>query len=133
MLIHIGMKYGAADDPKYGYIDFYTNAAHAQVIQATHGQTVQFIQDDSPANFHTASGLGTGGFPSSFNNSSGLNQSGSVIDGGTTWSTGGLQQGQKSQVFTVGPVGVYYFGCAVHYSGKPSQANPSMGDVLVSN
>lgn len=132
LLIHIGFQYGEFTDPKYGAVYFYTAHSHAEVIQATHGQTAQFLNDDMFGTMHTASGLGTS-FPKNFDNQNGKAQAGSVLDGGTTWSTGSLNPGTKSQVFTIGPPGTYYFGCAYHYSVPPNPNNSSMGDVLVSN
>jgi plastocyanin len=92
---------------------------------------VVFLNDSNPQSPHTASGLGSS-FPAQFDNKSGFTQSGSTIDGSLTWSTGTLNPGQMSQNFTVGPPGVYYFGCNYHYIGIPSPSNGSMGDVIVS-
>jgi plastocyanin len=133
-LIHIGFELGEHTDPNFGPIWFYsTNTNQAQVITAMHGTQAQFINDDPSQTPHTASGLGTGPFPASFDNVNGFNkQSGTTIDGSLTWSSGSLSFGQKSQVFTVGPPGHYYFGCNYHYTVPPTQNNQSMGDVLVS-
>jgi plastocyanin len=75
---------------------------------------------------HTASGLGSSGFPAGFDNTSGATASGTTIDGGLTWSTGTLTAGQTSSAFTVGPAGDYYFGCFYHYNSD------NMEDVIVS-
>jgi hypothetical protein len=96
------------------------------------GSQVVFQHDDNDPP-HTASGLGSSGFPATFNNSSGTTRNGTTIDGSTTWSTGTLSGAAMSQVFTIGPPGVYYFGRAYHYAGVPSSTNQSMGDVLVAS
>jgi len=97
----------------------------AAVIKVAAGSQVVFLNDDTGSP-HTGSGLGTGPFPASFDNTSGTTASGSTIDGSLTWSTGTLVQGAMSNVFTVGPPGAYYFGCAYHYNAD------HMRDVLVS-
>ena len=132
-VIHIGFELAEHTDPKYGPVYFYslTLDKQANVIMVKSGSQIVFLNDGTPATQHTGSGLGTS-FPPSFDNSSGFTQSGSVIDGSTTWSTGTLNPGQMSQVFTVGAKGVYYFGCAYHYFQPPTPSNGSMGDVLVS-
>jgi len=104
----------------------------AQVIHVIHGTKVVFVNDDTSGIPHTASGFGSSGFPAAFNNSSGFTQHGTTIDASTTWSTGTLNSGQMSQVFTVGAPGTYYFGCNFHYTTTPTASNNSMGDVLVS-
>jgi len=113
------------------------SAPHAQVVTVTHGSLVVFLNDDSTGYFpgpHTAGGFGSSGFPSSFGASGNANQfnsNGSTIEG-NQWSTGSLNGGQMSQVFTVGPPGAYWFGCGYHYTTVPTASNASMGDVLVS-
>jgi hypothetical protein len=91
-----------------------------------------FLNDGTPQSPHTAGGFGSSGFPASNDNQNQFNQFGSVIDSSLTWSTGILNPGQMSQVFTVGPPGVYYFGCGFHYTTVPTKKNMSMGDVIVS-
>ena len=105
---------------------------HAQVFRVVHGSKVQFINDDSSGKSHTASGLGSAAFPRAFDNRSGLRRSGTTVNGLLTWSTGTMNHGQKSQVLTIGSVGHYFFGCAFHYTTKPTTTNKSMGDVIVS-
>jgi plastocyanin len=133
-LIHVGFDLAEHTDATFGPVYFYSTVLNgmAQVIRVTHGSKVVFVNDDPSGTPHTASGFGSGGFPSSFNNSSGFTQNGTTIDGSTTWSTGTLNRGQMSQVFTVGPAGTYYFGCNFHYTTAPTASNSSMGDVLVS-
>jgi plastocyanin len=132
-VIRISFELHETTDPTYGPVWFYgpQGATNAQVVRVKSGSKLVFAHDgnDPP---HTASGLGSSGFPSAFDNSSGTTQSGSTIDGSTTWSTGSLVGSVNSQVFTVGPPGAYYFGCAYHYAGVPTSTNMSMGDVLVS-
>jgi plastocyanin len=131
-VIHVGFNLGEHTDAQFGPVYFYSLGNAAQVIRVTHGSKVVFLNDDTIPQPHTASGFGTAGFPMSFNNGSGATQHGTTIDGSTTWSTGTLNHGQMSQVFTIGPPGTYFFGCAFHYVGVPTASNISMGDVIVS-
>lgn len=136
LVVHIGFQYNEFTDPTYGPVWYYSSiagASQADVINVASGSQVVFENDSSPSSPHTASGLGTGPFPPSFDNTSGLKKNGTVIDGSLTWSTGLLTSGQRSQVFTVGPPGTYYFGCGIHYTVPPTKTNQSMGDVLVSH
>jgi len=122
-------------DPKFGAVYFYspTRDNQANVVMVKAGSQIVFQHDGNPNNQpHTASGLGSSGFPQFFDNTSGTTRSGTTIDSSLTWSTGTLNPGQFSQVFTVGPPGVYYFGCAFHYIGPPTPSFASMGDVIVS-
>jgi plastocyanin len=134
-MIHIGFELAEKTDPTYGPVYFYSTLLNnsAQVIRVKAGSHIVFVNDDPSSTPHTASGFGMSGFPNAFDNSSGFNRAGSTINGSLTWSTGSLLPGQRSQVFTVGPPGVYYFGCGYHYSTKPTTTNGSMGDVLVSS
>ena len=133
-VIHIGFDLAEHTDPQFGVVYYYSTMLNgmAQVIRVTHGSQVVFLNDDPGGSPHTASGLGMGGFPAAFDNTSGFNAQGNTIDGSLTWSTGTLNHGQMSSPFTVGSPGTYYFGCAFHYAGVPSMQVPSMGDVLVS-
>jgi len=125
-VIHVGFVHGTASDQTYGAIAYYApTSGTAAVIKVAAGSQVVFLNDDTGSP-HTGSGLGTGPFPASFDNTSGTTASGSTIDGSLTWSTGTLVQGAMSNVFTVGPPGAYYFGCAYHYNAD------HMRDVLVS-
>jgi len=125
-VIHVGFNHTATTDPTFGAIAFYSPATGAAaIVTVMHGSQIVFTNDGSGAP-HTGSGLGSGGFPASFTNTSGTTQTGSTIDNSLTWSTGTLSEGGSSQVFTVGPPGDYYFGCFFHYSSE------SMRDVLVS-
>lgn len=132
-VIHIGFELAEKTDPLYGPVYFYSTVLgnSAQVIQAKAGSQVVFVNDDPIHTSHTASGLGTA-FPKSFDNLSDFTQAGTKLDGSLTWSTGSLLPGQHSQVFTVGPPGLYYFGCGYHYTTKPTKTNGSMGDLVVS-
>ena len=139
-VIHIGFQHLETTDATYGPVWYYATTAsapHAQVVTVTHGSLVVFLNDDSTGYFpgpHTAGGFGSSGFPSSFGASGNANQfnsNGSTIEG-NQWSTGSLNGGQMSQVFTVGPPGAYWFGCGYHYTTVPTASNASMGDVLVS-
>ena len=126
-VVHVGFTHATSNDPTFGEIAFYSNGSGpAAIINAKAGSKVVFLNDGSGVP-HTASGLGSTGFPASFDNSNGPNPAGNTIDGGTTWSSGNLDPGATSGVFTVGPPGIYYFGCAYHYP-----FSPSMRDVIVS-
>jgi plastocyanin len=134
-LVHIGFELKEHTDPKYGPVYYYSPTLdnQANVVFVKAGSTLQFI-NDSPASLatqHTASGLGSKGFPSMFDNTSAFTQAGTAVDSSLTWSTGTLNPGQTSQVFTVSKRGVYYFGCAYHYFQPPTVSNGSMGDVIV--
>jgi plastocyanin len=124
--IHVGFNHAGTTDPVFGAIAFYApNTGAAAIITVMHGSQVVFTNDGSGVP-HTGSGLGTGGFPASFDNSGGTTPTGTTIDSSLTWSTGTLEPGASSQVFTVGPAGDYYFGCFFHYNSD------AMRDVLVS-
>ncbi len=125
--VHVGFELEDITDPTFGQVAYYAlqPGSSAQIIRVAAGSQIVFVNDDPSGNPHTASGFGTGGFPASFNNTSGPTQSGASIDGGLTWSTGTLTQGQRSQVFTIPTPGTYYFGCAFHYGSN------QMRDVVV--
>lgn len=133
-VIHIGFELAEHTDAQFGPVYFYSTVLNgmASVVRVPHGSKVVFLNDDPNNTQHTASGFGSAGFPASFDNTSGFNQHGTTIDGSTSWSTGTLNPGQMSQVFTVGAAGTYYFGCAFHYFTVPTANNGSMGDVIVS-
>ncbi len=127
--MYVGFQYAAVTNATYGELGYYAalaDATEAAPLSFKSGSKVVFDNDDAYSSPHTASGLGTSGFPSFFDNTSGATASGTAIDGGTTWSTGNLNAGQTSSVFTLGPPGTYYFGCAYHY------ARQGMEDVIVS-
>jgi len=128
-VVRVGFGHLAVTDPTYGLVQYYstgsTASSAANVVTVTHGSQVVFLNDGSGAP-HTASGLGSSGFPGSFDNTGGATLTGTTIDGGTTWSTGTLNEGSTSAAFTVGPAGVYYFGCFYHYDSS------TMRDVIVS-
>jgi hypothetical protein len=128
-VVHIGFSHTTTTDPTFGMVSFYTGSstanAPAAVVHVAHGSSLMFTNDDSGTS-HTASGLGSSGFPASFDNTGGTTQTGTTIDGGTTWSTGTLVGPASSVVFTVGPAGNYYFGCFYHYN------DAAMRDVIVS-
>jgi len=125
-IIYVGFTHAALPKSKYGPVAFYapTNGP-TKLITVKAGAKVAFLNDDTSR--HTASGLGSTGFPKSFDNTSGITRNGTAINSGLTWSTGALNPGVTSQTFTVGPAGVYFFGCYYHYS-----ISPAMRDVIVS-
>jgi plastocyanin len=128
-MVHIGFGHATTSDPPFGDVSYYTGSstanAPASIVTVAAGSKIVF-ESDSGQPPHTASGLGSSGFPTTFDNSGGTTATGSTIDGGTTWSTGTLQTGTMSSVFTVGPAGDYYFGCYYHY------VSSAMRDVIVS-
>ena len=134
LVIHVGFDHPEHTDATLGPVYFYSpsKTGTAQVIRVRHGSKLMFLNDDTSGAPHTASGFGPTAFPSHFDNTSGMRRSGATINSTLTWSTGTLLHGAKSQVFTVGAVGHYFFGCAFHYTTKPTKTNMSMGDVIVS-
>lgn len=126
-VVHVGFTHAASTDPTFGAIAFYTGSntasAPASVVTVTHGSQIVFMTDSTSP--HTASGLGTSGFPGTGPGSGATSQTGSTING-TSWSTGTLSANATSAAFTVGPPGDYYFGCFYHYSAD------GMRDVIVS-
>lgn len=132
-VVHIGFELTEHTDPTFGPVWYYSPTLDnlANVIHVAAGSQLVFLEDGSGAP-HTAGGFGSSGFPPSNDNQNQFNRFGTVIDGSRTWSTGILNHGQMSQAFTVGPPGIYYFGCGFHYTVPPSQTNQSMGDVIVS-
>jgi len=128
-VVYIGFQYAAVDNATYGEIGFYAALAAATQsapLSFKSGSQLVFDNDDEYFTPHTASGLGSSGFPAYFDNTSGATPSGSTINSGKTWSTGNLNSGQSSAAFTLGPPGTYYFGCTYHYTQQ------NMRDVIVS-
>jgi hypothetical protein len=79
--IHIGFNHAQVDDPTFGNVAFYAlgaNDPNAEVVQTSVGAQVTFLNDDPSQSPHTGSGLGSTGFPGSFDNSSGFTQAGTV-------------------------------------------------------
>lgn len=129
-VVHIGFSLTPEKDPTFGPIAFYAptlSPPHSAIITVKSGSQLVFLNDGTPSTQHTASLLGTSGFPpSGFGSNNPFNQTGNVV-GSTFWSTGILNFGSMSQAFTIGAPGDYYFGCGFHYGGSPS-----MQDVIVS-
>jgi plastocyanin len=126
-IIYVGFGHAALKSSKYGPVAFYApTTGKTAVISVKANSKVEFENDDTTR--HTASGLGDSGFPASFDNTSGINQVGKTINSSKTWDTGSLAPNEKSIAFTVGPKGVYYFGCYYHY-----HVTPAMRNVIVSN
>ena len=80
------------------------------------GSIVQFVNDD---NFtHTASSVGSSGFPAG-NPLSSVAQTPSGVDlASPAWSSGNIAGGSLSQGFTASTPGTYYYGCFYHF-GSP--------------
>lgn len=109
-IIHVSLLKFAKHSSQYGDVAGYS----PNVLTVQSGATVQFVNDDGFS--HTASSVGTSGFPSGnpFSNSA-LTQSGKDL-ADANWSTGSLQGGAASQTFTTNTPGTYYFGCFYHYN-----------------
>jgi hypothetical protein len=133
-VVHMGFELAENTDPTFGPVWFYSPTLDnkANVVRVVHGSKLVFLNDGTPTTKHTAGGFGSSGFPTSNDNQNQFTQFGNTIDSSLTWSTGILNPGQMSQVFTVGPPGNYFFGCGFHYNGVPTVSNQSMGDVIVS-
>jgi plastocyanin len=129
-VVRVGFGHSAITDPTFGMVQFYSTGATAtsaaNVVTVVHGSKIVFTNDSSGVIQHTASGLGSTGFPGSFDNTGGPTATGTTIDSGTTWSSGAMNSGSSSGVFTVGPAGNYFFGCFFHYN------DAAMRDVIVS-
>jgi plastocyanin len=128
LIVYVGFR-PSLKTTQYGTVADYTKLSKAkaatEVIYTVVGKSLVFENNDTTN--HTASGLGSKSFPASFDNTSGINRVGSEINSSLTWATGTLSPHEKSQVFTVGPVGTYYFGCYFHY-----HVTPNMRDVIIS-
>lgn len=133
-VVHMGFELGENTDPTFGPVWFYSPTLDnkANVVRVVHGSKLVFLNDGTPTTKHTAGGFGSSGFPATNDNQNQFTQFGNTIDSSLTWSTGILNPGQMSQVFTVGAPGNYFFGCGFHYNGVPTVSNQSMGDVIVS-
>jgi plastocyanin len=119
VVIHVSLgKYVVQS--QYGQIGGYSQ----NPLTIARGTVVQFINDDSFG--HTASSVGTAGFPKSGPGAGSLTQSGTDF-AQTNWSTGELQGGSASQAFTAATPGTYYYGCFFHYSSQ----TPMRGVIVV--
>ncbi|HKW45206.1 MAG TPA: plastocyanin/azurin family copper-binding protein [Candidatus Eremiobacteraceae bacterium] len=106
VVVHVSLLKFGKKSSQYGEVAGYS----PNVITVQHGATIQFINDDTF--LHTASSVGTNGFPP--NPVINSHQSGrDVAD--ANWSSGELNGGSASQVFTTNTPGTYYFGCFFHY------------------
>lgn len=126
-IVYVGFSHAALSKSPYGPIAFYatTSAGATTVIKLPAATKIAFLNDDKTD--HTASGLGSSGFPTDFDNTSGLTKTGTYIKDNLTWSTGTIAPNKTSATFTLGKPGKYYFGCYYHY-----HVSPSMRDVIVS-
>ncbi len=98
------------------------NGYSPDVLTVAVGTHVQFVNTDSFA--HTATSIAGSTFPaaSPFDGSA-LTASGSALSAG--WSSGTLQAGAASPVFTADQPGTYLFGCFFHYG------HPMRGEIVV--
>jgi plastocyanin len=109
---------------KYGKVLGYfkgTTSLKSQVVMLAASQNVVFENVDKELT-HTASFLGdatkkAAPWPSSFNGSSTQSTAGTAI-GTTNFSTGPLEPGKSSLVYTTGSPGFYMIGCAFHYDSS---------------
>jgi hypothetical protein len=90
----------------------------SQVIKLSANSNVVFKNVDT-AHPHTASFLGdatnkSAPWPASFNGSSTAAPAGTAI-GTSNWSTGTLNPGKQSAVYSTGAPGFYMLGCFYHY------------------
>lgn len=107
--------------PDYGKVLGYFNgqkSKKSEVVQLAANDNVQFISEDKSLP-HTASFLGdatqsSAPWPSSFTGSSTASPAGTTI-GSASFSTGTLDPGAKSAVYSAGAPGFYMFGCFYHY------------------
>ena len=127
LVVYVGFTHKGVRNKKYGKIAFYApTTGKTAPIAVKAGSSLAFLNDDTTT--HTASGLGTTGFPKSYDNKSGIKAVGTQIDGGLTWASGKLNPGQQSKTFSVPTAGTYYFGCYYHY-----HVTPPMRDVIVAS
>lgn len=119
VVIHLSLgKFGGQS--QYGPIGGYS----PNPLVVTRGSVIQFFNDD---NFgHTASSVGTSGFPQNGPGGGALSPSGHDL---TTqnWSTGDLPGGTASQTFTASTPGTYFYGCFFHYGFQ----TPMRGVIIV--
>lgn len=106
---------------QYGLLSSYS----PNPLVVSRGTVVQFVNDD---NFdHTATGLGTSGFPQSGPGVVAQSRSGNDL-AQPNWSSGVLTGGAASQTFNASTPGTYYYGCFFHY-GTPG--SPMRGVIVV--
>jgi plastocyanin len=110
-------------DPTYGMVKGFLNGTaplQSAIIHVTHGATIHF-QDVENGIQHTAADLGTwkGSFPPNYNGppiSATPSPAGTDISA-TGFTTGSLNGGGSSAMYTANIPGIYVFGCAYHYDG----------------
>ena len=106
---------------QYGLLSSYS----PNPLVVARGTVVQFVNDD---NFdHTATSLGTSGFPQSGPGGSAQTRSGNDL-AQPNWSTGVLTGGAISQTLNASTPGTYYFGCFFHYA---TPGSPMRGVIVV--
>jgi plastocyanin len=106
---------------QYGLLSSYS----PNPLVVSRGAVVQFVNDD---NFdHTATSLGTNGFPQSGPGGKAQSRSGNDL-AQPDWSSGVLTGGAVSQTFNASTPGTYYYGCFFHY-GTPG--SPMRGVIVV--
>jgi len=119
IVIHVSLgKY--VGPSQYGKIGGYSK----NPLTIARGSVVQFVNDDDFN--HTASSVGSSGFPNSGPGAGSLTQSGTDL-AQKDWSTGSMQGGSASQAFTANTAGTYFYGCFFHYSSQ----TPMRGVIVV--
>ena len=111
-LIHVSLLKYTPTSSQYGMVAGYS----PNVVTVPVGSIVQFVNDDNFA--HTASSVGSSGFPSGNPLSSTATTPQGNDLSSTAWSSGNLTGGSFSRGFTASVPGTYYYGCFYHY-GTP--------------
>jgi plastocyanin len=106
---------------QYGLLSSYS----PNPLVVSRGAVVQFVNDDGFD--HTATSLGSSGFPQSGPGVIAQSRSGNDL-AQQNWSSGVLTGGAVSQTFTASTPGTYYYGCFFHY-GTPG--SPMRGVIIV--
>ena len=124
--IVVGIRLDAQSftDPRYGFVLGYfkgTTSHKSQVIGVPMGSRVKFTNVDGN-DAHTLSFLGnatahSAPWPALFNGSATKSPPGTAI-GTTGFSTGTLNPGKTSAIYTTGLPGFYMVGCAFHYDSN---------------
>lgn len=119
VVIHVSLgKY--LSQSQYGPLGGYSQ----NPITVAKGTVIQFVNDDNFS--HTASSVGTNGFPSNGPQGQSLTQSGNDV-AQANWSTGDLPGGGTSQALNTATAGTYYYGCFFHYNSQ----TPMRGVIVV--
>jgi plastocyanin len=124
IVVGIRLDVQSITDPRYGFVLGYfkgTTSPKSQVIGVPMGSKIKFTNVDGN-DVHTLSFLGKATahsalWPSAFNGSATKSPAGTAI-GTKNFSTGPLNPGKTSPVYTTGLPGFYMVGCAFHYDSN---------------